>query len=134
MPLLGERIEVDFGDHGWFPGEVVSVEATRIQVKYSDPEDPGPHWHELVGGDAISWRSARPVWFSKIRPFLSHVRRRSVEMVSHSLSAFTLILDQVMARSHILGRNHAIIQRKVKRDVSNEGEANQRGLQIVGAM
>ena len=86
VPEIGDKIEVKFDSAGWFPGEVIHMEEERIQVKYADPEDPGPHWHYIVGREAIIWRyTSKTVWFSKVAPLISHVRHRSVKIVRFSL-------------------------------------------------
>lgn len=70
---------------------MMQVEATRIQVKYADPEDPGPHWHNLTGAEMIEWRfPIKSLWFGKVQPLLSHIRKKSVAIVFylflHSIS------------------------------------------------
>lgn len=92
-PEIGDRIEVRFESDGWFPGEVIHVDQHRVQVKYADPEDPGPHWHNLAGRDAIDWRHAsKSVWFKKVAPLITHLRYKSVKMVRFLLFVCLLCL------------------------------------------
>ena len=83
----GQHVEVRFVD-GWYRGVLQQATETTIRVLYEDPLDPGPHTHQLIGNNAVSWRrvpeeSVRlsEVWFKKVMPMIDQVRKASLAMV-----------------------------------------------------